>query len=74
MDKGFDAQTFVARLLQEEFDEDLADEVRSLSALQLEQVVFLLEHLPETETKSTSLVIPMNLLMALKDALQNRES
>ena len=51
VDKGFDAESLVARLIADEFDEDLTEEVRRLSASQLEEVVSLLERSPETDTE-----------------------
>jgi len=49
MDKEVDAEELVARLIRDELDEGLEEQLRRLSAHQLEQVVTLLENSPETD-------------------------
>ncbi|MGA7411671.1 MAG: hypothetical protein WBW33_14420 [Bryobacteraceae bacterium] len=49
MDEEVNAENLAARLIRGEFDEDLTEELRRLSAHQLEQVVNLLESSPEIE-------------------------
>ena len=54
MDKDeVDAEDLVARLIRGEFDEDLEEQLRRLSAHKLEQVVTLLERSPETDVRQS---------------------
>lgn len=64
MNIEFDAEALVARLIGGEINESLTEEVRRLSALQLKEVVSLLESSPETDTGDHTL-----LLISLKKRL-----
>jgi hypothetical protein len=50
MDNDINVEDLVARLIRGDIDEDLQEELRRLSAHQLEQVVTLLERSPETDS------------------------